>query len=87
MAKNKSDLLPFLGCCCTIASFYYEYPSCIGCSGNFDCLIISSEWRICKMKEGKVTNYRISKIAISIDNRSNYIVYIVGILQRYEWHM
>lgn len=67
MAKNKSELLPIVACCCNIVSFYYDYPSCVGCSGNFDCLFLSSDWRAFKMKEGKVSRLCYSKLQFKVE--------------------
>jgi len=33
-AINESNLLMFSGCICCNASFYLDFPACVGCSGK-----------------------------------------------------
>jgi hypothetical protein len=57
MAKNVANLLPLLAFCCTITSFYSDFPDCIGCAGGVTFLCIDGYCKILKRGADKVSHY------------------------------
>ena len=52
---NVDDLIVWSGCCCQIASFYCEWPSCLGCQQKTVCCCIENQALYCKLPVAGIT--------------------------------